>query len=73
LTTINEGARVRVSPREEWLPSLTYEGQTGLVTRTRPSDHGPLLFVHMDQGPSVIEIGFLEENLEKVQEEGEQA
>jgi hypothetical protein len=70
---IEEGARVRVSPREEWLPSLTYEGQTGLVTTTRPSDQGSLLFVHLDQGPSVIEIGFLEESLEKVQEEREQA
>jgi hypothetical protein len=69
---IEEGARVRVSPREEWLPSLTYEGQTGLVTKTRPSDRGPLHFVHLDQGPSRVEIGFLEENLEKVREEGEQ-
>ena len=69
---IEEGARVRVSPREEWLPSLTYEGQTGLVTKTRPTDRGPLLFVHLDQGPSRVEIGFLEENLEKVREEGEQ-
>jgi hypothetical protein len=68
---IEEGARVRVSPREEWRPSLTYEGQNGLVTRTRPSDRGPLLFVHLDQGPGYVEIGFLEENLENAQEEGE--
>ena len=70
---IEEGARVRVSPREEWLPSLTYAGQIGLVTRTRPSDHGPLLFVQLDQSPSCIEIGFLKENLEKVREDEEQA
>jgi hypothetical protein len=65
---IEEGDRVKITPREQSPPSLKYAGRTGLVTMTCPSVYGPLLFVHVDGNPGGVDTGFCEEDLEEVQE-----